>query len=98
MGKGPVLKVDADQSYATSLEGAATWRKACRDAEVPSQVFVSHSSMQPGSTVGPLLATRLGIPTVDVGIPILAMHSTRETSHVLDPVYLAGAIAAFWVG
>ena len=98
MGKGPVLKVDADQSYATSLEGVATWRKACRDAEVPSQVFVSHSSMRPGSTVGPLLATRLGIPTVDVGIPILAMHSTRETSHVLDPVYLAGAIAAFWVG
>ena len=98
MGGGPVLKVDADQSYATSLEGVATWRKACRNADVPSQVFVSHSSMRPGSTVGPLLATRLGIQTVDVGIPILAMHSTRETCHVLDPVYLARAIAAFWVG
>ncbi|WP_099332356.1 M18 family aminopeptidase [Actinomyces minihominis] len=98
MGKGPALKMDADQSYATSLGGVATWRKACRDAGVPTQVFVSHSSMRAGSTVGPLLATRLGIETVDVGIPILSMHSTREISHVVDPVYLSSAIRAFWLG
>ncbi len=98
MGAGPVLKMDADQSYSTSLTGVAVWRTACRRAGIPSQVFVSHSSMRAGSTVGPLLATRLGIQTADVGIPILAMHSTRETSHVLDLFYLREAVRAYWMG
>lgn len=96
MGSGPALKMDADQSYATSLTGVATWRGACRSANVPNQVFVSHSSMRAGSTVGPLLATRLGVETVDVGIPILSMHSTRETSHVMDLFYLREAMEAYW--
>lgn len=98
LGRGPVLKVDAGQSYATSLGAVATWRKACRRAGVPNQVFVSHSSKRAGSTVGPLLATRSGIDTVDVGIPLLSMHSTRETSHVLDSVWLSHAIEAYWEG
>ncbi len=98
MGAGPVLKMDADQSYSTSLTGVAAWRAACRKAGIPNQVFVSHSSMRAGSTVGPLLATRLGIQTADVGIPILAMHSTRETSHVLDILYLRDAMKAYWLG
>lgn len=96
MGGGPALKMDADQSYATSLTGVATWRAACRKAGIPNQVFVSHSSMRAGSTVGPLLATRLGVETVDVGIPILSMHSTRETSHVMDLFYLRKAMEAYW--
>lgn len=96
LGRGPVLKVDANQSYSTSLDGVAAWRRACRKADVPNQVFASHSSKRPGSTVGPLLSTRTGIDTVDVGIPLLSMHSTRETSHVLDGFYLSGAINAFW--
>lgn len=96
MGSGPALKMDADQSYATSLTGVATWRAACRAAGIPNQVFVSHSSMRAGSTVGPLLATRLGVETVDVGIPILSMHSTRETSHVMDLFYLREAMEAYW--
>lgn len=96
MGSGPALKMDADQSYATSLTGVATWRAACRKAGIPNQVFVSHSSMRAGSTVGPLLATRLGLETVDVGIPILSMHSTRETSHVMDLFYLREALEAYW--
>lgn len=96
MGAGPALKMDADQSYSTSLTGVATWRAACRKAGVPNQVFVSHSSMRAGSTVGPLLATRLGVETVDVGIPILSMHSTRETSHIMDLFYLREAMEAYW--
>ena len=96
MGRGPTLKLDAGQRYSTSLEGIQAWRRAVRDSGIPSQEFVSHSSKRAGSTVGPALATRLGIDTVDVGIPLLAMHSTRETAHVLDPVYLSLAMAAYW--
>ncbi len=96
LGRGPVLKVDADQRYATSLDGVAMWREVCSKAEVPNQDFVMNSSMRAGSTVGPALSTALGVAAVDVGIPLLAMHSTREMSHVEDPYFLAKAIGSYW--
>lgn len=96
LGRGPVLKVDADQRYVTSLDGIAVWREACDASTIPSQVFVSHSSLRAGSTVGPMLATQLGIPAVDVGVPLLSMHSTREMTHVVDPYLLAQAMTAYW--
>ena len=92
---GPALKVNASQRYATDAVGAAAWARACRQADVPSQVFVSRNDVQCGSTVGPFLAARLGIRTVDVGIPVLSMHSVRELCGVADPGYLAAAAAAF---
>jgi len=92
---GPVLKVNANQRYATDAPGAAAWQRACRDAGVPSQVFVSKNTIPCGSTVGPILSTRLGIRTVDVGIPILSMHSARELCGVRDPAHLAAAATAF---
>jgi aspartyl aminopeptidase len=92
---GPTLKVNANQRYATDAPGAAAWRRACRAADVPEQVFVAKNTMPCGSTVGPILATRLGIRTVDVGIPVLSMHSARELCGVDDPGYLAAAAAAF---
>jgi aspartyl aminopeptidase len=92
---GPALKVNANQRYATDAPGAAAWHRACREAGVPTQVFVGRNTVPCGSTVGPIVATRLGIRTVDVGIPVLSMHSARELCGVEDPAHLAAAAAAF---
>jgi aspartyl aminopeptidase len=92
---GPALKVNANQRYASDAVGAAAWAHACRQADVPSQVFVSRNNVQCGSTIGPILAARLGIRTVDAGIPVLSMHSIRELCGVADPGYLVAATTAF---
>ncbi|GAA1872266.1 M18 family aminopeptidase [Pseudonocardia ailaonensis] len=92
---GPSLKVNANQRYATDAPGAAAWQRACRGAGVPTQVFVGKNTVPCGTTVGPITATRLGIRTVDVGIPVLSMHSARELCGVDDPGHLAAAGAAF---
>jgi aspartyl aminopeptidase len=94
---GPLLKINANQRYATDAQGAAHWRRACRAAGVPTQEFVSNNSVPCGSTIGPLTATRLGVPTVDVGLPLLSMHSARELAGTQDPLDLTKAIEAFLV-
>lgn len=92
---GPAIKVNANQRYATSGPTAALFQAACEQAGVPSQVFVSRNNMPCGSTIGPITSTRLGIPTVDVGVPQLSMHSARELCGVDDPLHLTAALRSF---
>lgn len=94
VGGGPILKINANQRYATDAHGAAAWAAACRTAGIPTQEFVSNNAIPCGSTIGPISATRLGIRTVDVGVPILSMHSARELTAVVDPWYLSRGMAA----
>ena len=97
-GQGPMLKVNANQKYASDAHGAAIWTRACERAGVPTQSFVSNNTVPCGSTIGPITATRLGIRTVDVGVPLLSMHSARELAHVDDLHGLARVAGAFYAG
>ena len=94
-GGGPILKINANQRYATDALGAAEWARSCAQAGVEYQEFVSNNAVPCGSTIGPLTATRLGIRTVDVGIALLSMHSARELAGASDPEDLSRAIGAF---
>ncbi len=95
---GPLLKVNANQRYTTEGPSTARWLRICRAAGVPTQPFVSNNAVPCGSTIGPLTATRLGIESVDVGVPLLSMHSARELCGVQDPLWLAQALTAFYAG
>ncbi|MGM0639523.1 MAG: M18 family aminopeptidase [Pseudomonadota bacterium] len=92
---GPVIKVNASQRYATNSATAAMFRDLCREAEVPVQTFVTRADMGCGSTIGPITATELGVPTLDVGAPQWAMHSIRETAGARDVEYLTRVLTAF---
>ncbi|MEJ5927277.1 M18 family aminopeptidase [Corynebacterium sp. H128] len=95
LAQGPVAKVNANQRYATNALTHALWEQACVAASVPSQVFAGNNNSPCGSTIGPITATRLGIDTVDVGIPLLSMHSARELAHVQDMAWLEQALLSY---
>lgn len=92
---GPVLKVNANQRYATDAATAAGFAEACDAAGVPLQRFVGRNDLPCGSTIGPSTAAQLGVPTVDVGVAQLGMHSARELCGAEDPHLLARALRAF---
>lgn len=84
LGKGPVIKYSASQRYATTARSAACFIEACEKAGVSFQKFVNRNDIPGGSTIGPALSGLTTIPAVDMGAPILAMHSIREFGAVKD--------------
>lgn len=93
---GPVIKVNVKQRYATTSLTASLFRQLCSDVNVPVQTFVSRSDLGCGSTIGPITSSRLGVPTLDVGIPQLAMHSCRELTGSEDGQRLSHVLEAFF--
>lgn len=91
---GPVIKSNANQRYSTSAETAARFMAICEMAGVPCQQYAHRTDLGCGSTIGPIVAARLGIPSVDVGSPMWAMHSIRESAGVLDHGYMIAALTA----
>jgi aspartyl aminopeptidase len=95
VGAGPVIKVNANQSYASDAETAARFAALCAEVGVRPQHFVSRSDLGCGSTIGPITAARVGLRTVDVGNPMLSMHSCRELAGVADVAPMIDVLGAF---
>lgn len=92
---GPVVKVNANQRYASDARSTAAFQLACDRAGVPTQRYIHRTDMACGSTIGPMTAAGLAVPTVDVGVAQLSMHSARELTGSLDPARFIAAAAAF---
>lgn len=84
IGGGPVIKISANQSYTSDAYSAGIYKNICEKANVKYQEFVNKSDERGGSTIGPISSTHLDITSVDIGSPILAMHSIRELGNVED--------------
>lgn len=91
---GPVIKTNASQRYSTGAETAARFMGLCAQAGVPCQQYSHRSDLGCGSTIGPIVAARLGIASVDVGSPMWAMHSARESAGAHDHAWMIAALAA----
>lgn len=95
-GAGPVIKYSASQRYSTNAFSASYFIEACRKAKVPYQKYVNRNDIIGGSTIGPALSGLTTIPTVDIGTPVLAMHSIREFCAVADNFYTKEAFRAYY--
>jgi len=91
---GPVIKSNANQRYSTGADTAARFMAICEKAGVPCQQYAHRTDLGCGSTIGPIVASRLGIASVDVGSPMWAMHSIRESAGVQDHAYMIAALTA----
>ncbi|MCA9610327.1 MAG: M18 family aminopeptidase, partial [Myxococcales bacterium] len=96
LGAGPVIKSNQNQRYATDGESAARFTAWCQAADVVPQHFVTRSDLACGSTIGPISAGRLGVATVDVGNPMLSMHSIREMAGAADVAPMIAVMRAFF--
>jgi aspartyl aminopeptidase len=93
---GPVIKIEGNQKYTTDSNSSAVFEMICKEASIPYQKFVNRSDMVGGSTLGNVSAGQLAIRSVDIGNPMWAMHSVRETSGVDDHTYMIKALSSFY--
>ncbi len=98
IGRGPVLKLNANQSYASDARTAGLFTELCERRGGPPQHFVMRSDLACGSTIGPITAARVGIRTVDVGSPMLSMHSCREMAGSADVEPMIDVLRLFFEG
>ena len=96
LNKGPVIKMNTNQRYASNSETSSLFRHLADECEVPVQSFVVRTDMACGSTIGPITASELGVKTLDVGVPQFAMHSIRELTGTKDAHSLYQILAAFY--
>lgn len=96
MGHGPAIKFNASQKYASDADSAAVFKAICEKAGVPCQTFVNHSDVAGGSTLGNILTAQIPLRGVDMGNPIWAMHSVRETASAADHEYCIKAFTTFY--
>jgi aspartyl aminopeptidase len=96
--KGPVIKQNVNARYSTEADSAALFVRLCEKAESPYQWFVNRSDLACGSTVGPMVAANLGIRSVDVGNPMLSMHSAREMCGSADHPHMTRVLGQFFRG
>ena len=97
VNKGPVIKVNANHRYSSESISEAMFIKWCEQANVPYQKYSHRTDIPCGSTIGPMTSAKLGIRTVDVGCPMWAMHSVRESAGVQDHQYILDVVKQFFV-
>lgn len=96
LNQGPVIKINVNQSYTTDSDSNTVYEMICEKAGVPVQKFVNRSDVKGGSTIGPILSTQIDIRSVDIGNPMLAMHSIRELGGVSDHYYIKKSFEEFY--
>ena len=96
MNRGPVIKVNASQRYASNSETTGLYRMLAAQEGVPAQSFVVRNDMGCGSTIGPITAGGTGIRTIDIGVPTLGMHSIREIAGAADAADLCRVLRRFY--
>ena len=96
LNAGPVIKRSGAQKYATDAKAVGIVEQLCQNAYIPYQKFANRSDMLGGSTLGPISDTNLPMLTVDIGVPILAMHSAKETMGVKDQAYMEALLCEFF--
>jgi len=96
MNKGPAIKSNSNQRYATTSESSLVIEQLCKKHNIPIQKFVVRNDAPCGSTIGPILSAGLGIRTVDIGNPQLSMHSIREMCGVEDTTHCINLMKAFY--
>jgi aspartyl aminopeptidase len=96
INQGPVIKVNANQRYATNSFTAAVFKQVCNDVGVKYQSFVTRTDLGCGSTIGPAIASGLGVDTIDIGVPTFGMHSIRELAGSDDAHNLTKVLNHFY--
>jgi aspartyl aminopeptidase len=98
LGKGVVFKISAEQKYAGGGLASASFLDVMKQQKIPIQMYSGRNGMKSGSTVGPILASQLGIPALDIGIGILGMHASAEVASCEDVQSLIHALRVYFCG